>query len=175
VRIFYLGVAAAIQLVAYGNARPAHGQNVLTPDQFRDQLMTCATQQKIVSGPDLIKTIGDIYTDQVLRSSLRDSSVFLALVPEKDRLAAYRLYVQCITPVLPQDLRSQSLSTITYKVCTGEIESNCRPHDKYLYCYSDAAAWAKSICTSFTIQRVETYGGNKCGYSLDVVVCTGPR
>jgi hypothetical protein len=65
--------------------------------------------------------------------------------------------------------------TVTYKVCSGEYERACQPHDVYVYCYTDVAAWAKARCGSYTVQRINTYGGNKCGYSIDAVICTAPR
>lgn len=64
----------------------------------------------------------------------------------------------------------------TYKVCSGEYERSCRnPHDAYLYCYSNVQEWANQRCTAATVSRIDTYGGNKCGYSLDFVTCVGPK
>jgi hypothetical protein len=178
VRILYIGLVTVIQLntLPYLSLEPAYGQNVSAADQFRDDLKKCAVQQNIAVGQDVINSIGDIYADPVTRNALKDASVFLALMPEKERVAVYKLYVQCITNVLPQDLRSQPpQATVTYKVCSGEYERECPPHDVYFYCYTDVGAWAKSLCTSYTVQRLTTFGGNKCGYSLDAVICAGPN
>ncbi|MBN9486844.1 MAG: hypothetical protein J0H44_06445 [Alphaproteobacteria bacterium] len=65
--------------------------------------------------------------------------------------------------------------TVTYKVCSGEYENRCQTHDVYLYCHGDVGAWAKPRCTSYKVQRLNSYGGNKCGYSIDAVICTGPK
>jgi hypothetical protein len=65
---------------------------------------------------------------------------------------------------------------VTYAVCLGEYERSCFPHDVYLYCYSDVAAWAKSACaTTPKITKLADRDGNKCGYSLVQVICKGPR
>lgn len=74
-----------------------------------------------------------------------------------------------------QRLIESSPITIVYRVCSGEYERACQPHDVYMYCYSDVSAWAKARCGTHTVQRVNTYGGNKCGYSIDAVICTSPR
>jgi hypothetical protein len=65
--------------------------------------------------------------------------------------------------------------TTQYTVCSGEYERACQPHDAYLYCGGNVQAWANQRCGSATVQRVNTYGGNKCGYSIDRVICTAPK
>jgi S1-C subfamily serine protease len=65
--------------------------------------------------------------------------------------------------------------TVTYRVCSGEYERACLGHDSYLYCGVSVEDWAKARCDSHKVQRLNTYGGNKCGYSLDAVICTGPK
>ncbi|HVR56033.1 MAG TPA: hypothetical protein VMT72_04325 [Pseudolabrys sp.] len=62
-----------------------------------------------------------------------------------------------------------------YTVCSGEYERACQQHDAYLYCYSDVQAWANQRCASARVVRLNSYGGNKCGYSMDRVFCTDPR
>ena len=69
----------------------------------------------------------------------------------------------------------QQLPTVTYRVCSGEYEARCQSHDVYLYCYADVKGWAAAKCTTSTVSRYSTYGGNKCGYSMDLVSCTGPK
>lgn len=65
----------------------------------------------------------------------------------------------------------------TVTVCAGEYEGACRPHDSYVYCYTDIKAWAISFCQQAgltgepKVLRLHTKGGNKCGYSLDRVIC----
>jgi hypothetical protein len=64
---------------------------------------------------------------------------------------------------------------VTYRVCSGEYERACQQHDAYLYCAGDVKSWADSRCSSYVVQRVNTYGGNKCGYSIDAVICHDPK
>ena len=69
-------------------------------------------------------------------------------------------------PQVPQEV------TRSFRVCTGEYERACDPHDTYLYCYVDLDAWAKARCTRYKTQQLNSRGGNKCGYSLYEVLCT---
>jgi hypothetical protein len=63
-----------------------------------------------------------------------------------------------------------------YVVCSGEYERACRGgHDTYYYCYTNLQAIYAAKCESVRIVRLNTYGGNKCGYSIDRVYCTNPR
>jgi hypothetical protein len=176
-RIAHFGLLLVVQLSAlsFESLQLAHSQNVLTSEEFKNTLTTCAAQQNISVDSDVITSIANIYADPVARSALSDPSVFIALMPDKDRVALYKLYIQCIKGVASPDLPPPPQATVTYKVCTGEYENKCQTHDKYFYCYADVEAWAKSLCASYKIQRVATYGGNKCGYSLDTVICTGPK
>jgi hypothetical protein len=66
-------------------------------------------------------------------------------------------------------------AVVTYRICSGEYERNCQPHDVYQYCYGSTENWARARCTSYRIIRLDTRDGNKCGYSLDQIICTGPR
>ncbi|MGO6784020.1 hypothetical protein [Rhizobium ruizarguesonis] len=75
----------------------------------------------------------------------------------------------------PEQEVLQQLPTVTYRVCSGEYEARCQSHDVYLYCYADVKGWAAAKCTTSTVSRYSTYGGNKCGYSMDLVSCTGPK
>jgi hypothetical protein len=60
----------------------------------------------------------------------------------------------------------------TVTICAGEYEGNCLRHDVYVYCYTSVEAWANQYCSSKpSVQRIDTRGGNKCGYSLDKVTC----
>src|SRR5262249_48286059 len=51
------------------------------------------------------------------------------------------------------------LVTVTYRVCSGEYERACQPHDTYLYWYVSVEDRAKARCTSDTIERLNTSGG----------------
>jgi hypothetical protein len=65
--------------------------------------------------------------------------------------------------------------TVVYRICSGEYEQNCLSHTMYQYCGFSVDGWAKQHCSSFTAQRLDTRDGNKCGYSLDQIICTGPK
>jgi F0F1-type ATP synthase membrane subunit c/vacuolar-type H+-ATPase subunit K len=66
-------------------------------------------------------------------------------------------------------------TVVTYRICSGEYERACLPHDIYQYCGFDVNAWARERCNSYKSVRLDTRGGNKCGYSIDQVICTGPK
>ena len=58
----------------------------------------------------------------------------------------------------------------------AKYEGRCQGHDVYMYCYADVQAWADAHgVTSALVQRANTYGGNKCGYAIDKVICTNPH
>jgi hypothetical protein len=154
----------------------ANGQSLPTREQFGAALKVCAGSHAITLDPSVISYVDRLYAEQGATGSLRSSSDFLQSVSEKDRLEAYRLYVDCITKILSgSSIVTPAPVTVTYRVCSGEYERACQPHDAYLYCYSDVGGWAGARCESYKIQRLNTYGGNKCGYSLDAVICTGPK
>jgi hypothetical protein len=172
----FLGICcAAIILFAARAALPA--QTFPAFDQFDGNLRTCAAGQNIALSADLSASIRQIYNGQAAEraSSFADSTKFLSRIPEKDRLEGYILYVECITNILGNTTVTPPPTTVTYRVCSGEYEKSCQKHDAYLYCGDDVAAWAKRRCTSSTVQRLGAYGGNKCGYSIDAVICAGPR
>jgi len=154
---------------------------------FELTLKACADNKNISTTPDLLGKISGVYGDDATKSVINEIGKFLSLIPESQRGAAYGLYQQCIVDILPRLKSSQQtpsvvgpenttqLPTVTYKVCSGEYERSCQPHDVYLYCYTDVKAWAGAHCAASTVSRYNTYGGNKCGYSMDLVSCTGPK
>ncbi len=156
-------------------------QDDLSPTEFEAALKACAQSQNIMLSGALDKEVNDLYSDQSSKSAMTNVGAFLLKIPEGDRADAYKLYSACIAQFLkpgvlpPVTITPPSAPTAVYKVCTGEYERACPPHDAYLYCYSNVTAWASARCTSFTTSRVTTFGGNKCGYSLDTVVCNGPK
>jgi hypothetical protein len=82
-------------------------------------------------------------------------------------------------PVLPQTAPTSTPApsakqevTRSLRVCVGEYERACQPHDAYLYCGVDVNAWAKARCDRFKVQQLNDVGGNKCGYQLYEVLCT---
>jgi hypothetical protein len=62
-----------------------------------------------------------------------------------------------------------------YRICLGEYERNCPPHDVYLYCYEDVASWAHGRCDETKIVTLGSQPGNKCGYSSVQVICIKKR
>ncbi|MEH2534392.1 hypothetical protein V1277_006313 [Bradyrhizobium sp. AZCC 1588] len=159
-------------VLAHGIISEAYAQSLPTPEQFNASLKECAARKDIKLSEDTLNSIMKVYSSETARPVLTRSSEFLTLVPESDRLEAYRLHSDCIATILPE---LAPPVTVTYRICAGEYQRSCQPHDVYLYCYQSAADWAKSRCSSYKVQRLSTYGGNKCGYSLDAVICTGPK
>jgi hypothetical protein len=74
-----------------------------------------------------------------------------------------------VLPPTPPVIQTQ------YDICVGEYERACLPHQVYLYCGADIGAWAAARCTASSATRLDSKGGNKCGYSLVRVFCTGPK
>jgi hypothetical protein len=75
------------------------------------------------------------------------------------------------TPPTPQP----TPVVVNYKICSGEYERNCPPHDIYQYCYEDPQKWAQNKCASAVVHNPGSSGGNKCGYTMYEVICTGPK
>ncbi|MER9018779.1 serine protease [Mesorhizobium sp. M0898] len=90
------------------------------------------------------------------------------IVPLRLARSLIDVFASQAEPLVPQ-------ITVTYRVCSGEHEKACPAHDIYFYCYTNISKWAEDRCESFVAQRLQTYGGNKCGYSIDNVICTGPK
>jgi hypothetical protein len=170
-RAFQLLVVAML-----GNCS-ALASNEPTPEEFDRAIKACAREQRIELSAELLGSVTRLYSGQNSRLVFRSPAQFVLLMPEDARVDAYRLHADCITKVVP-DLTAAPIpvapATI-YRVCQGEYERACQPHDVYIYCYSNVQEWAKARCTKFTIRRLNTYGGNKCGYSLDEVTCFGPK
>lgn len=171
-------VPLQVLLVSALSQASAQSQSLPTAEQFDSSLRTCAAGQHIELNADIIGSISSLYNDQRTQGavSFKDQTEFLSLMPEGARLEAYRLYVDCIRSILqPVSPTPPPPVTVTYTVCSGEYERACQPHDAYLYCNGDVHGWAQARCASFTTTRVNTYGGNKCGYAIDRVICTGPK
>jgi hypothetical protein len=150
-----------------------------TPEQFDGSLRECVIREKIALQPATVESISRLYAGENSRQIFKNSGEFLSLLPEDQRIEGYRLYADCIMKIAPQvtsiSPATRVPTTVTYRVCSGEYERACPTHDGYLYCYSNVEDWAKSRCTSYKVQRLNTYGGNKCGYSLDAIICTDPK
>lgn len=154
----------------------------LTIAEFDVIVKACADSKGITITGNLTTEIHNMYSDQTKRKSLNSLGQFLLNTPDSDRSDAYKLYNECIAQLFPSPIAAAPGSPqpaapaiVTYKVCQGEYQQACPQHDVYLYCNSDLKAWAASHCTSYTTSHLSSRGGNKCGYELYTVVCTGPR
>jgi len=64
----------------------------------------------------------------------------------------------------------------TVTVCDGEYEKACQAHEAYVYC-GQTETWATSFCKGAGLSgahqslRLNTYGGNKCGYAITRIIC----
>jgi hypothetical protein len=63
---------------------------------------------------------------------------------------------------------------VIYKTCAGELRSMCPSDALCQYCGFSVSEWAKTRCASFTTQRLDSYGGNKCGYIAAEGAVIGP-
>jgi hypothetical protein len=180
----HLGITVALTILFV--SRIGYAQTIPTPEDFDRSLKACADNQKINLSTNIVDSISRLYAGESSRQIVRSPSGFLQLIPESNRIEAYRLYADCIAKIVPEIASTTPPTSpaqppsppnppIIYRICTGEYERACQPHEVYLYCYTPVESWAKDRCTTFTVRRLNTYGGNKCGYSLDEVICNGPR
>lgn len=65
-------------------------------------------------------------------------------------------------------------TTTSLQICAGEFSENCPSGTVWLPCGTSVKDWVSSQCSNFSITRISTRGGNKCGYSIDQVFCTKP-
>jgi len=172
----------AYAIVLFSTTQLGYAQNLPSPELFDQSLKACAATQHVELNSDTLDSIGRLYASDSSRQVLRSPQEFLLLIPENNRIEAYRLYAECITKIVPLVAStpapanpSQAQPIPIYRICTGEYERACQAHDVYLYCYISVEAWAKDRCANYTSRRLNTYGGNKCGYSLDEVICYGPK
>jgi len=82
--------------------RSAYGQTIPTTEQFDNMLRSCAIGANIELKADLVGSIRTIYDGQRTQglASFQTSTDFLKLIPEPQRLEAYKLYTQCIKDIL---------------------------------------------------------------------------
>jgi hypothetical protein len=68
-------------------------------------------------------------------------------------------------------------SRIVYKTCTGSFEPTCPSHDVFFPCGADVAAWARNRCGTYSIRRLapDSYGGDRCGYTINEIICENLR
>jgi hypothetical protein len=78
-------------------------------------------------------------------------------------------------------LGSWSTAAQTVRICIGQYESRCGPHDLHLDCGADVQEKAREICSSrdnqrqpdFSIVKGSDSPGNRCGYASFLVICRG--
>jgi hypothetical protein len=169
----FLLACAIFYAMGFEGCIAAQTDTVMSKEQFRASITKCAAGKNISVSPDVVTSITDLYADQITRKAFENLPVLLALMPERERVTVFKLYSECISSVLVSEPPTPVTKEI--RVCTGEYERSCRPHDVFFYCYSDVKAWAAAQCASSKVVRETTYGGNKCGYSLDRVYCVEPK
>jgi hypothetical protein len=152
----------------------AQRRNLPSTADFMNILTVCGAGSGVRIEANLQGSISSVYEQEKTQGKAIQEILakIIELLPENQRLAAYSAYLGCVdkfVAAVPPPV------TVTYRVCSGEYERACQQHDTYLYCGADVKAWANARCTASTIQRLNTYGGNKCGYSIDAVICTGPK
>jgi len=172
---------AAIMIMFFG-VIPCAAQNPGLPSQedFDQSLKACNVAQRINLAPNILESLSKLYSSENARQVLRSPTDFLLLIPEDKRIDAYRLYAECITKIVPQIASTANPSAQVappryYRLCIGEYERACQTHDAYLYCGANPEIWARDRCSSYSILQLNSYGGNKCGYSLVEVQCNGPK
>jgi hypothetical protein len=172
--------AVVTSIVSFCLALPAvQAQSLPSPEDFDRALKACNSAQGINVSSNILDSLSKLYSGESSRQALRSPTDFLLLIPEDKRIDAYRLYAECITKIVPQLANTTTLPppaiTTTYKICTGEYERACQAHDVYLYCYVSPDSWAKDRCTTYSVRPLNSFGGNKCGYTLFEVLCSGPK
>jgi hypothetical protein len=156
--------------------QPAFGDDLPSSSQFSSAIKVCAEVEGVKLDSSTISLIERLYNDQDIVGPLGTSEDFLSFLPEADRFEAYKLYVLCISKILGNStIVAPTPTTSTYTVCTGDFERSCPRHDVYLPCFERVESWAKERCGAFRVLRLSTITGNRCGYALDEVICTGTK
>ena len=62
--------------------------------------------------------------------------------------------------------------TAAYKVCMGQYESNCDPHNLFVGCSEGVNMWANRNCAKFNLTMTGARAGDLCGYSTANLTCT---
>jgi hypothetical protein len=67
--------------------------------------------------------------------------------------------------------KSPQFTTTSFQVCNGEYQGSCPPSTVWLPCGASVKNWVDGQCTSASITRISSRDGNRCGYSIDQVLC----
>jgi hypothetical protein len=65
----------------------------------------------------------------------------------------------------------QPTITTDFKVCRGEHQDQCPPHDVWVGC-GDINVWATNTCLKFTAVQLSVRAGNQCGYTVVNYTCS---
>jgi hypothetical protein len=65
----------------------------------------------------------------------------------------------------------QPTLTANFRVCRGEYENLCPPHDVFVGC-GDLNVWATNECLKFNATTLSSRDGNKCGYTVINFSCS---
>jgi hypothetical protein len=128
-------------------------------------------------GQGLFRLVFAAVVGALLALSLAFSALYFRIVPLP---LAPQPTVPSPTPLPPSPVPqasppAQSPTVVNFRVCLGEYERNCPPHDVYMYCYQDVNAWARQRCDIPKVIPLGSQSGNKCGYTSVQVICTGPK
>jgi hypothetical protein len=66
---------------------------------------------------------------------------------------------------------NQPTITANFKVCRGEYEGSCGPHDAFVGC-GDLNSWAINACIKFSSAVLSSRDGNRCGYTVVNYTCS---
>ncbi|MBR0691588.1 hypothetical protein JQ594_37135, partial [Bradyrhizobium manausense] len=64
------------------------------------------------------------------------------------------------------------MTTTALQVCQGEYSDQCPVGAVWLDCGKSIQALMAPMCDSFTPTRISSRSGNRCGYSVDQIVCS---
>ncbi|UPT96481.1 patatin-like phospholipase family protein [Bradyrhizobium barranii subsp. apii] len=64
------------------------------------------------------------------------------------------------------------ITTTTLQVCQGEFSDQCPVGAHWVDCGKSVRDFVAPMCDSFTSTRVSSRSGNRCGYSVDQIVCS---
>jgi hypothetical protein len=153
-------------VMCLSEAEPCFAQKLPTTDDFGAKLANCATAQKVALPPNLIAAISSIYSAQRSYGApgFMSAAGFLTLVPKALTLESYRLYRQCIVPIMSSTdptVISDGLSTFT---CVAErdlswnrrteeiiIPLNCPPESEEGYGFTISGSYA---CGDIVKQKI---------------------
>lgn len=71
----------------------------------------------------------------------------------------------------------------TVRLCLGQYESRCGPHDLFVECGTDVQKVAQQICSvqgpnarqlDYSLTQGSDVSGNRCGYAMFLLVCREP-